>query len=210
MLETSLLSKKELVELLRDDKEFREAFALEYVKNSIPTQLRALRKEREWSQAELGENTKKPRNVITRLENPNSNIPNLNTMVEIAWGCGAALVVKVIPFSELLKEYDQPFEAMYAPSIDSNAEIAKLEAWANQIDENFDEEDESEIENANPTVTGIDFQKPINASTSEHSGRNGLRLAPTPINNTAIETAQNSEVETANSTIGSGYILLAA
>lgn len=140
MSEQSLLSRKELIDLLREDKEFRDAFALEYVKNSIPSQLRALRKERDWTQADLGKEAKKPRNVITRLENPNNNIPNLLTMYEVAVGCEAALLVKVIPFSELLKEYEKPFEAMHAPKITSKSEIEKLAAWAREVETQNGEE----------------------------------------------------------------------
>lgn len=152
----SLLSKNELVEMLKEDKSFRHAFALEFVKNSIPSQIRALREERGWTQADLGKAVNKPRNVITRLENPNSNIPNLLTMLEIAQGCEAALVVKIVPFSELLKEYDQPFEAYFAPSIFSEDEIEKLSTWAekDEVDDIVaDEEVTDNLESTKPNLT---------------------------------------------------------
>lgn len=127
----NLLSKKTLVEKLTTDKKFRDAYVFENVRNSIPFQIRALRDERDWTQADLGLATQKPRNVITRLENPNSNIPNLNTLLEIASGFDAALIVKIVPFSRLVKEYeDVSSKALYAASVTDEKEQERLNKWA--------------------------------------------------------------------------------
>ncbi len=132
-----LLSREKLVKRLKEDKEFRDAFAMEFVKNSIPSQLRDLRDQRRWTQDELGKATQKPRNVITRLENPNNNIPNIYTMLEMAWGVDAALLVKIVPFSELLKEYENPDpERFYASSISDESEIAALSKYIDQEKDN--------------------------------------------------------------------------
>lgn len=138
---TSLFSKDELIQMLRNDKAFRDTFVLEFVRNNIPIQLKALRKERDWTQDDLGREANKPRNVITRLENPNSHVPNLATLYEIAVGCKAALLVKIVPFSELLKEYDKPFSNYFAPSIDSESESVALTEWATAFDDPDDELD---------------------------------------------------------------------
>jgi transcriptional regulator with XRE-family HTH domain len=139
--------------MLRNDKAFRDHFVLEFVRNSIPNQLRALRKERGWNQEDMGLAVGKPRNVITRLENPNSHIPNLASIYDVAIGCKAALLVKVVPFSRLLKELDAPFSADSAPAIDSETETEALEAWAIAVDEIVeDEEGVEEAEIVEPKI----------------------------------------------------------
>jgi putative transcriptional regulator len=128
-----LLSREKLVKKLKENKEFRDSFAMEFVKNSIPSQLRDLRDQRGWTQDELGKATKKPRNVITRLENPNNNIPNIYTMLEMAWGVDAALLVKIIPFSELLKEYENSDpERFFIHGINDEKEVAELSKYIDQ------------------------------------------------------------------------------
>lgn len=159
MYENSLLSKSDLVDLLKNDKSFRDTFAMEFVKNAIPSQLRALRQERGWTQEDLGLATGKPRNVITRLENPNSNIPNIATMLEVATGCGAALLVKIVPFSKLLKEYDASFRDQFAPSVDSEAETLSLKEW--ELIENIVESDETRAQPANALTSSKFATKPV-------------------------------------------------
>jgi transcriptional regulator with XRE-family HTH domain len=127
-----LISREELVEQLTNNKKFRNAFTLEYVKNSISSQLRVLREQRKWTQADLGRATGKPRNVITRLENPNNNIPSLATMLEMAWGCETALLVKIVPFSQLLEEYEAASPKIFlAAGIADEKEQLRLTKWVN-------------------------------------------------------------------------------
>ena len=128
-----LLSKKDLVAKLRTSKKFRDAYVYEHVRNGIPFQTRALRTspERDWTQAELGAAAKKPRNVITRLENPNYGKLTLKTLFEIASAFDVALLIKFVPFSRLLREYeDVSSEALNAKSITDEEEVGALERWA--------------------------------------------------------------------------------
>ena len=119
-----------MIAKLLKSKKFRDAYVYEHVRNGIPFQTRALREQRDWTQADLGEASKKPRNVITRLENPNYGKLTLKTLFEIASGCDVALLVKFVPFSRLLKEYeDVSSEALYAKSITDEEEIEELNEW---------------------------------------------------------------------------------
>lgn len=180
--------------MLKDDKEFRDSFVLEFIKNSIPNQLRALRKERDWTQDDLGRETNKPRNVITRLENPNSHLPNLATLHEIASGCKAALLVQIIPFSELLKEYDKPFEYYYAPPIDSKSETQALEVWANMIDV-FNEEGNDD---QSASVTAYPYSI-VRATTTNEPVQPKLVFGQRPelaFSNSTVETGGLSELTT--------------
>lgn len=126
----SLLSRTNLVEKLLRSKKFRDAYVYEHVRNGIPFQIRALRDERNWSQADLGNAAKKPRNVITRVENPNYGKLTLKTLFEIASAFEVALLVKFVPFSRLVKEYeDVSALGLRAARVSDSDEIARLEAW---------------------------------------------------------------------------------
>lgn len=129
----SLESPNDLVQQLINDKTFRDAFVYEHVKRVIPYQLRAMRKERNWKQGDMGKAVGKPRNVINRLENPNYGKLTLKTLFEIASGCDVGLLVKFVPFSRLLKEHeDMSFEALSAASVTDEKEIEKLNEWAEE------------------------------------------------------------------------------
>lgn len=97
--------KRDLLESLKEDKEFREAFVLENVYTAVAFQLRALREQRELSQAALGRavKPKMAQERISILEDPNSPTkPTLNTLLRIANACDVGLDVRFIPLSKLL------------------------------------------------------------------------------------------------------------
>src|SRR5687768_11406617 len=88
-----------------------------------------MREERGWTQAQLADAAGKPRNVITRLEDPNYGKPTLRTMIEIACALDVGLLVKFVPFTRLVREYDD-----LSPNALSAVEIARevtaLRRWA--------------------------------------------------------------------------------
>lgn len=127
----SFLSKKTLVKKILKNKSFRETYVFEQLKRSIPFQIRTMRTERGWSQAKAGEALGKPQNVISRLESPAYGKLTLQTLQEIAHGFDVGLIIKFVPFSRLVKEYeDVSFSALSAVSVSDKEEAAKLEAWA--------------------------------------------------------------------------------
>jgi hypothetical protein len=116
----SLSSRKKIVSRLIASKEYRDAYVLEHIKNGIAFQIRALREDREWSQGKLGEMAQKPRNVISRLEDPN-------------YGKFTLATLKFVPFSRLVEEYeDVSPTALSAKSVSDKKEIAALSTWAGQ------------------------------------------------------------------------------
>jgi transcriptional regulator with XRE-family HTH domain len=124
-----LLSNIALISKLLTNKAFRNGYVYEHVKNGIPFQIRALREERQWTQEKLGDASEKPRNVISRLEDPNYGNFTLKTLLEIASAFEVALLVKFVPFSRLLEEYeDTSVEALGVKSI--TQEKKKLMRWA--------------------------------------------------------------------------------
>ena len=88
------------------NKAYRDAYVRARVNIGIPHQIRALREQRGWSQAELGRRSGKPSNVINRLENPESGGNTIKTCLEMAAAFDVALFVKFVPYSRFLAEFE--------------------------------------------------------------------------------------------------------
>lgn len=128
----NLRSRKNLVQKLIANKGYRDAYVAEHVRNGLSFQLRTIRERLGWSQARMGQEVGKPQNVISRLEDPDYGRPNVQTLLEIAAGLNMALLVKFVPFSKLLREYeDVSPDALAVKPI--NAEAAALEGWASVV-----------------------------------------------------------------------------
>jgi len=126
----SFVSKKTRVERLLRSKISRDAYVLENIKRMVPFQIRTMREERDWSQAQAGEAIGKPQNVISRLESPAYGKLTLQTLLEIAKGFDVGLLIKFVPFSRLVEEYeDLSPQALSARSVSDEKEVAKLRAW---------------------------------------------------------------------------------
>ena len=93
--------KNELIELLQD-KEYRTAYANSSIDIGVPSQILALREQRNWSQKELGEKANMAQESISRLEDPTRGSFTLNTLKRLAAAFDIALIVRFIPFSELV------------------------------------------------------------------------------------------------------------
>jgi len=94
-----------LWEKLSHSKKYRESFAASVVKRMIPLQIRALRKQRDWSQARLAAESKLTQGVISRAEDPEYGNLTVNTLVRIGAGFDCAFVGRFVPFSELARWY---------------------------------------------------------------------------------------------------------
>jgi transcriptional regulator with XRE-family HTH domain len=98
------------------DKSFREAYVEEDIKTGVAFQIRALRERNGWSQAELGRKSEKPQSVIARLEDPDYGRFSLKTLLDMAAAFDVALLVRFVPFSELIKRNkDLSPDALCAP-----------------------------------------------------------------------------------------------
>lgn len=127
----TLISKAGFVSKLLKSKKFRDSYCYELIRTGTSFQMRSLREERGWTQADLAQATGKPRSVITRLESPKYGKLSLASLLEIASGFDVALMVKFVPFSRLVREYeDLSPEALSAKSVSDSEEIAKLQEWA--------------------------------------------------------------------------------
>lgn len=114
----SVISKTKLLAKLRN-KDYRDAYVEEKVTTSLPFQIRALREEREWSQADLGNRADMRQNAVSRLEDAESGTPSINTLLRLARAFDVALLVKFVPFTKLLSEFsDLSSEALGVASFD--------------------------------------------------------------------------------------------
>ena len=93
--------RRDVVESLQN-KVYRDAYAAEFITAGVPFQIRANRQARGWTQKELGRRAEMKQGYICRLENPDSGMPNLETLKRLASAFDVALVVRFIPFSELV------------------------------------------------------------------------------------------------------------
>lgn len=116
------------------NKKYREAYVSDHIAVGVPYQIRTVRMQRKWSQAELGRRTKskKPQNVISRLEDPNYGKLTLQTLKEVVSALDAALLIKIVPFSRFIAEHENVSpEALKADSFAE--EDAVIRRSTNQV-----------------------------------------------------------------------------
>jgi transcriptional regulator with XRE-family HTH domain len=94
--------KEKLISKLKN-KEYRDAFLSELIANGIPFQVKALREQRKWTQKELGDMAEMAQESISRLEDPNYGKLNLNTLKRLASAFDVGLMVRFVPFSDLVE-----------------------------------------------------------------------------------------------------------
>jgi len=99
---TNLNSRDSLVRRLRRGRHAREIFVDSHISKGLSFQTRSLRDREGWSQQELAEKIGSTQNAIYRAENPNYGKQTLSTLKKIAAAFDVALVVRFIPFSELV------------------------------------------------------------------------------------------------------------
>lgn len=89
-----------------NNKEYRDAFVRSSVFSWIAFQIRELREQRELSQMDLANLSGKKQSVISRIETSSQNGMNLSTLFEVASALDIALLVKFVPFSRWIQEYE--------------------------------------------------------------------------------------------------------
>lgn len=87
------------------NKEYRSAYTDESVKITLPFQIKAMREQRGWSQADLAEKAGMKPNAISRLESVDYGNFTINTLLKLAHAFDCALFVKFTTFNNLLAEF---------------------------------------------------------------------------------------------------------
>jgi len=97
---------------LAESKEFREEFSALQLKRGVAFQIRALLKKRGWTQGKLAENAKLTQGVVSRAQDPNYGNLTVNTINRIAAGFDAAFLGLFVPFSVLVKWFQNLSEEL--------------------------------------------------------------------------------------------------
>ncbi|MDO8531442.1 MAG: helix-turn-helix transcriptional regulator [Dehalococcoidia bacterium] len=98
-----MLTRKQQLENLLRDPNFRSQFVADYVQEMVATQIRAIREQRKWTQEQLGEAADGMRQVqVSRLENPDYSGVSLNSLKRVARAFDLGLIIQLAPFNEFL------------------------------------------------------------------------------------------------------------
>lgn len=95
--------------------EYRRQFVSAQVRRTITSQMRKLRIQRNWDQAELGQQSGMKPHAISRLENPDYGNFTVNTLLRIANAFDVGLIVRFAPFSDLAKWNQSVTETDFTP-----------------------------------------------------------------------------------------------
>ncbi|SRR6266511_1297064 len=129
----SLQSREDLIAELRR-KEFRDAFVSSRVSNTLALQIRTMRQERGWSQAQLAERLGTSQNAIYRLESPRYGKATVTTLKRLASIFDVGLAVWFVPFSELVDKFTNlSTESILVPSFDNDPGFHEREAASAQV-----------------------------------------------------------------------------
>ena len=119
--------KRDLLDSLKADREYRHAWNLENVYTSVCFQIRALREQRELSQAGLGKSARMAQERMSILEDPNADTkPTLRTLLRIADACDVGLDVRFVPYGIVIDRSTRTdLKTLEVPSFDE--ELPDLE-----------------------------------------------------------------------------------
>jgi len=102
------------------DVEYRQGYLEASIEQGIAWQIRANRKARNLTQAQLANMMETNQSAVSRLEDPEYGAQSLDTLVKVAHIFDCALSVKFIPYSKLAEESaDLTNEALTADSFES-------------------------------------------------------------------------------------------
>jgi transcriptional regulator with XRE-family HTH domain len=98
----SIWTRGALIGRLSKGRDLRRRFVESQIANEIAFQVRALRHKQEWSQPALARELDTTQNQIYRLENPAKSKPTISTLKKIAALFDVGLVVRFVPFGEMI------------------------------------------------------------------------------------------------------------
>ncbi|HWT01133.1 MAG TPA: helix-turn-helix transcriptional regulator [Pyrinomonadaceae bacterium] len=126
------MDRKELITKLRADKEFRDAFMSQTVRESIAAQVKELRTQHGLSRHEFADRAQIAYSTAFRLENPKTNDGvTIKTLLKIAFAFDVALIIKFVSFSRWLVEM---FAFTPKGILTFEEDAGNLMAWAREQD----------------------------------------------------------------------------
>ncbi len=110
-----MVSAKRLKKL--SNREYRDEYLKSTVTGWVIHQLRVLRKQRDWTQEDLGTASGKSQSAIARFESESYGNWNANTLLELAHAFDVAIDIRFVSWPDFLKRTsDTSPERMYVPS----------------------------------------------------------------------------------------------
>lgn len=117
--------KQQLNDLIRD-KDFRREFVSDYVQEILAAQIKAIREHNEWTQQELGDAAEGMKQVqVSRLENPDYSSATINSLKRLAKAFDLGLIVRFVTFSEFVDQVATQSPArLVPPSYDDERQMS--------------------------------------------------------------------------------------
>lgn len=156
---TNLNSRKGLVARLRKGRDARARFVESHLAKGIGFQLRALRDREKLSQQELAQKAGTTQNAISRLESSRYGKPTITTLKKMAEVFDVALVVRFVPYSQLIDWVSG------TPHIDRGLSTSSL-----QVPDFATEENDGVFDYANHPFKLHTFPENAIANTAMNSG----------------------------------------
>jgi transcriptional regulator with XRE-family HTH domain len=97
------------------NREYREALAIEHVNTTLAIQIRMMRENHQWKQSDLAAQLGKHQETVSQWENPDYGRHSMTTLKALAAAFDVALLVKFIPFSELVQDMVSLSETRLSP-----------------------------------------------------------------------------------------------
>jgi transcriptional regulator with XRE-family HTH domain len=103
------------------NKAYRDGYTEAQLSIEVPFQIRALRKARGWTQAQLAERCGIPQARISHIEQPGRGPLSLRTLYRLSAAFDVGLLVQFVPFSELMRrEATFDPETFHVPSFEED------------------------------------------------------------------------------------------
>ena len=102
-MSTDSTRRRQIVASLQD-KDYRDAFVAAEISTTVPFQIREMRNDRGWTQAQLADQTGQDQPTMCKFENPDYAQFSITSLKRLAAAFDVALIVKFVPFSELVDQ----------------------------------------------------------------------------------------------------------
>lgn len=103
-------------------KSYRDAYVGEHIRRGIAYQVRALRDQRGWTQADLSRKLKKPQSVVSRIEDPSYGKLTVQTLLELAFVFDTALQIRFASYREFVeRNFDLSSKSMEVESFNEKS-----------------------------------------------------------------------------------------
>jgi transcriptional regulator with XRE-family HTH domain len=167
-------------------KDARTKFVDSHLKKGIAFQVQALRGREKWTQEQLATKLGSNQNAVYRLENPNYGKQTITTLRKVAAVFDVALVVRFVPFSQLVDwvngtpHLDRGLSprALEVPDFESELGSGVLEGEQKAVSPSTDEVIDVEIFEPHPAAQESKSDPPTLIQTTATQEQRGI---PTPL-----------------------------